>query len=508
MAKQLDLPHHYRQHLETLLRRHLPTVEVWAYGSRVKGQSLDGSDLDLVLRSPDLQQIPADSLASFSEALQESTIPFLVAAHDWARLPESCHPEIEREHLVLVAADSKSLDQQNSGMEGKWRELCWGDLATLEYGRALRGHNSRTGPIRVFGTNGPIGWHDEALCSYPSVVVGRKGAYRGVHYSAEPFFVIDTAFYLKPKVELDTLWAYYQLLTQDINGLDSGSAIPSTRREDFYNLPVQVPPLPEQRTIAQILGTLDDKIELNRQLNETLEELVRAIFKDWFVDFGPVRAKLEGRDTGLPEQLAELFPDRLVESELGEIPEGWKISTVGECFNLTMGQSPPGSTYNEQGEGLPFFQGRSDFGFRYPQNRKFCTAPTRIAQPGDTLVSVRAPVGDINMAWERCCIGRGVAALRHKSTTMSFSYYSTWRIQRELQAYEHTGTVFGAINKGQFEALKVIEPSPDIVATFDSYAQPLDGKIRSNVAESRILTALRDTLLPRLMSGEMRSMQF
>ncbi len=105
MAKQLDLPHRYRQHLETLLRRHLPTVEVWAYSSRVNGQSHDGSDLDLVLRSPDLQQIPADSLASFSEALRESPIPFLVEVHDWARLPESFHPEIEREHLVLVAAN-------------------------------------------------------------------------------------------------------------------------------------------------------------------------------------------------------------------------------------------------------------------------------------------------------------------------------------------------------------------------------------------------------------------
>ncbi len=104
MANQLDLPHHYRQHLETLLRKHLPTVEVWAYGSRVNGQSHDGSDLDLVLRSPDLQQIPADSLTSFSEALRASTIPLLVEVHDWARLPESCHPEIEREQLVLVAA--------------------------------------------------------------------------------------------------------------------------------------------------------------------------------------------------------------------------------------------------------------------------------------------------------------------------------------------------------------------------------------------------------------------
>lgn len=108
MANQLDLPPHYRQQLETLLQKHLPTVEVWAYGSRVKGRSHDGSDLDLVLRSPELQPIPTASLASFSEALQESPIPFLVAAHDWARLPESCHPEIEREHLVLIADHSTS----------------------------------------------------------------------------------------------------------------------------------------------------------------------------------------------------------------------------------------------------------------------------------------------------------------------------------------------------------------------------------------------------------------
>ena len=111
MTERLHLLPRHRQQLETLLRKHLPTVEVWAYGSRVNGQSHDGSDLDLVLRSLDLQPIPADSLASFSEALQESNIPFLVEAHDWARLPKSFYPEIEREYVVLVAADSKPLDK-------------------------------------------------------------------------------------------------------------------------------------------------------------------------------------------------------------------------------------------------------------------------------------------------------------------------------------------------------------------------------------------------------------
>ena len=179
-------------------------------------------------------------------------------------------------------------------MRAGWQEAMWGDLATLEYGKSLRNYRSSDGPYRVYGTNGAIGWHSEPLCHDPSVVIGRKGAYRGVHYSPDPFFVIDTAFYLQPKVELDMRWAYYQLLTVDINSMDSGSAIPSTSRVDFYGVPVKVPPLPEQRAIAHILGTLDDKIELNRQMNQTIEEMARAIFKDWFIDFGPTRAKVEG----------------------------------------------------------------------------------------------------------------------------------------------------------------------------------------------------------------------
>ena len=145
------------------------------------------------------------------------------------------------------------------------------------------------------------------------------------------------------------------------------------------------------------------------------------------MDFGPTRAKQEGRAAYLPEPLWSLFTGA-IDGETG-LPEGWEKGTVGEYFNLTMGQSPPGITYNDIGEGLPFFQGRTDFGFRFPENRKYCSAPARIAEPNDTLISVRAPVGDINMAFEKCCIGRGVAVLRHKSKSRSFTYYSAWSIQ-------------------------------------------------------------------------------
>jgi type I restriction enzyme S subunit len=179
-------------------------------------------------------------------------------------------------------------------------------------------------------------------------------------------------------------------------------------------------------------------------MNETLEAMARAIFKDWFVDFGPTRAKMERRAPYLAPEIWSLFPDRL--DNEGK-PQGWQTSTVGTKFRLTMGQSPPGDTYNETGDGLPFFQGRTDFGARYPKRRMFCTAPTRVAEDDDTLVSVRAPVGDLNMAWERCCVGRGVAAVRHVSGYRGYTYYALGQLQPELAAFEHTGTVFGAINK-------------------------------------------------------------
>ena len=671
LDRPIDVTADQRKTLLALLKRHLPNTTAWVYGSRVKWTSRPQSDLDLVVfTTPDQERRVSD----LREAFEESNLPFRVDLFVWDAVPEQFRKQIEAEHVVLV-------ERGEQGIAGEWQERRWGDLATLEYGRALRGYDTPEGMFRVFGTNGPIGWHDEALYAHPGVIVGRKGAYRGIHYSAEPFFVIDTAFYLKPKVEMDVRWAYYELLTQDINLMDSGSAIPSTSREEFYSLPVSVPPPSEQRAIAHVLGTLDDKIELNRRMNETLEAMARALFKSWFVDFDPVRAKaalrnhspLEGesarqgrspqpsrwgeidgetkwgaikrfytqqtlqkaqtlrerqtnaegllwhylrdkqlagykfrrqqpigpyivdfacmpqkllieldggqhaeqhtydkkrdeflREKGykilrfwnndvfencfgvlesiraavqdpppqqsapnglttatppqggsdwsverarayldrMPQHLADLFPDRLVDSELGPIPEGWEVKALGECFNLTMGQSPPGSTYNEHGEGLPFFQGRTDFGFRYPENRKFCTAPNRIAEPGDTLVSVRAPVGDINMAWEQCCIGRGIAALRHKTTATSYSYYFTWTIQSTLREYEQTGTVFGAINKNQFEALRVLEPDPNIVDAFTACARPLDARIRSSIAELLNLATLRDALLPKLISGE------
>jgi type I restriction enzyme S subunit len=169
-----------------------------------------------------------------------------------------------------------------------------------------------------------------------------------------------------------------------------------------------------------------------------------------------------------------------------------------------MGQSPPGSTYNESGNGLPFFQGRTDFGFRFPSRRVFCTAPTRLAEVGDTLVSVRAPVGDVNIAIEPCAVGRGVAAVRHLSGSSSFTYHAMHNLGDHFGKFEGEGTVFGSINKADFERLPFVAPPQAVLDCFERLASPVDDRVESNEGESRILAALRDSLLPKLVSGELR----
>ena len=294
-------------------------------------------------------------------------------------------------------------------------------------------------------------------------------------------------------------------LQDKLSGFATGTTVAGISQKALRSVPITIPPFADQVMIGSVAGAIDEKIELSRRMNETLEAMARAIFQDWFVTFGPTRAKMEGRPPYLAPDLWSLFPDRL---DAEGKPEGWAISTVGQEFRLTMGQSPPGETYNAAGNGLPFFQGRTDFGFRYPKQRIFCTAPTRRAEADDTLISVRAPVGDLNLARETCCIGRGVAAARHRLGSRSYTYYALWAIQPDLTAFEHTGTVFGAINKAQFELLKVIAPDDRLLAAFETIATPMDDRIQQNEEETSSLIATRDLLLPRLMSGELRVHDF
>ena len=290
-----------------------------------------------------------------------------------------------------------------------------------------------------------------------------------------------------------------------VESFNSGGSRRAITKGHIESFVVPLPPVCEQTRIASILGVLDDKIEINRRMNKTLEEMAQALFKSWFVDFDPVQAKAAGRKPfGMVDTAAALFPPHFEESKLGPIPQAWSVAPLGESFEITMGQSPPGESFNELGEGLPFFQGRTDFGFRFPSRRMFTTQVTRLAQPRDTLVSVRAPVGDVNMAAERCCIGRGLAAVRHKAGNESFTFYAMQSLKDEFAVFEGDGTLFGSISGGSFRGLRFVCPSAPVREQFEAQCCSLDEMIRNNESQSQTLERLRDLLLPKLLSGEIR----
>lgn len=293
-------------------------------------------------------------------------------------------------------------------------------------------------------------------------------------------------FVLKNKKIIDKSFLYYLVASEEFTNIaNSGSSGTHMPRADWRQLVKSEWSIPSdietQTQIAQILTSLDDKIELNLQMNQTLEAMAQAIFKEWFVDF-----KFLGFDGELVDGL----------------PKGWRMGNLGEEFNLTMGQSPKGETLNQVNEGMIFYQGRTDFGFRFPSNRIYTTEPNRIANELDTLVCVRAPVGDVNMAIEKCCIGRGLSAVIHKSNAYSYTYYSMKNIEPIFKGFESEGTVFGSLNKNNFENIEIVVPDKNIIKQFETLVNPIDNKILENSNQIQSLTQTRDTLLPKLMSGK------
>lgn len=294
---------------------------------------------------------------------------------------------------------------------------------------------------------------------------------------------------IRPGEDFDTMFLYLYLRScyfrAQITQFQSGSAQPQLPISTLQKMKVIKPDIAAQRRIASILSSLDRKIELNNKINDDLEEMAQAIFKNWFVDFEP-------------------FKDgKFVDSELGMIPEGWKVGTLADIAEITMGQSPAGNSLNENREGMIFYQGSSDFGFRFPSIRVFTTEPKRLAVANSVLFSVRAPVGDINVAKEECCIGRGVASIKSKYGHDSYLFYTMKSLHKLFDSFDGEGTVFGSINKKTLSAIQILLPSDGIVEQFNNIASSFDDRIRSLSDESSRLSTLRDTLLPRLMSGEL-----
>lgn len=260
---------------------------------------------------------------------------------------------------------------------------------------------------------------------------------------------------------------------------------------DFPILPFEK----DKISIVEILSALDKKIALNKQINARLEQMAKTLYDYWFVQFDFPDAngkpyKSSGGDMVFDETLKR------------EIPKGWEVKSLNQVADIVMGQSPDGASYNLEQEGTIFFQGSTDFDWRFPNVRQYTTSPTRFAQKGDILLSVRAPVGDLNISPFECCIGRGLAALRSKSGNNSFLFYVMKYFKTVFERRNTEGTTFGSITKDDLHSLKLVVPADNVLEKYNEIASKYDEMIFIRSQQNHQLTQLRDFLLPMLMNGQ------
>ena len=414
-------------------------------------------------------------------------------------------------------------------MGSKWCIYRLGDIAEFSYGKMPKKEFVGTGDYVIFsGYKYTESYPEKNTSAGELIVVARGvGGTGDVKITTRDCYLTN----LSIKINLDETkvrkeYFYYLFLQSNLRYLDSGSAQSQITINDLANVEISAPSLNVQDLIVKSLKAFDDKITTLSSMNQTLEQMSQTLFKSWFVDFDPVidnaldagnpipealqaRAELRQKVRNsadfkpLPAEIRSLFPSEFEETELGWVPKTWTISNLGKEFNITMGQSPSGSTYNEDRVGLPFFQGKTDFGFRFPSERIYCTDPKRVANKLDTLLSVRAPVGVTNLASTECIIGRGLAALRHKLGNIAFTYYSVSNLSDYFSVFNGEGTVFGSINQKDLKQLPLICPPTELINKFEELSGKWEEKIFLHCGEIENLSKLRDTLLPKLISGEL-----
>jgi type I restriction enzyme S subunit len=319
-----------------------------------------------------------------------------------------------------------------------------------------------------------------------------------------------------------------------------GGVFDTITRDTFKILKINLAPSPEQRAIAHILGTLDDKIEMNRGTNKTLEAMARAIFKSWFVDFDPVidnalragnpipsalaekaarrrelfsRAKAEGRNIGLPKHIANLFPDRFIDSELGEIPVSWEVASFADTVEIIGGGTPKTSVAEYWDGDIPWFSvidapQESDI-WVIGTEKKITLAgvensSTRILTEGMAIISARGTVGRVALVGVPMAMNQSCYGLRGKKSELGFfTYFATRALVSDLQQRTH-GSVFDTITRDTLKSVIVVSPPERVIQAFEKSVAPILERIRESIFESQTLAALRDTLLPNLLSGELR----
>lgn len=431
-----------------------------------------------------------------------------------------------------------------------YRTSTWGDEISLEYGKSLKGYQNSNGKYQVFGSNGPIGWTDKPLCKGPGIILGRKGAYRGVKFSEKDFYVIDTAYYVVPKTDIDLNWLYYAIKYHKLGEIDDGSPIPSTTRAAVYVREFDIPSKEVQVKMGNILKKIDLKIELNNQINETLESIAQAIFKSWFIDFEPVRVKIAAKQEGNDPELAAmcvisgkseeelqqmakddfaelqataaLFPDEFVDSELVEMPKGWEVGCVEDIATAKGGYAFKGSQFVEKGYPVIKIKnitgdGEVDIqGTQCIEEKTARTAAKFMLHDCDLVMAMTGAtvgkIGLVNTHGKSIYLNQRVAKFESEKFGGKISYFLFCLFNRKEYFEQIVGTAQGSaqpnISSSGIESTSIIVPNFELINLFIKNTDSIFQYWLKNGSTNNFLNQIRDTLLPKLLSGDVELTDF
>ncbi|MDN5869792.1 MAG: restriction endonuclease subunit S [Nitrococcus sp.] len=403
-------------------------------------------------------------------------------------------------------------------MTNGWRDTTIGDEVTLQRGFDITRAQQRPGSVPVVSSGGISSVHDTAMVEGPGVVLGRKGVVGSVYYIDTNFWPHDTTLWVKDFKDNFPRFVYYffREMAGQITGMDVGSANPTLNRNHVHPIEVRWPSLPQQRAIAGVLGALDDKIEQNRRTAQALERLARAIFRAWFAGFEPVKAKAAGATAfpSVPQHVFDALPTTLADSDIGPVPEGWEVKAIGDVVTVKGGGTPStkNAEYWDGGEhcwATPKDMSRLSHPVLLDTERHITdTGVSGISSgmlpAGTVLMSSRAPVGYLAIAGVATAINQGFIAMVCDGPLPPIYVLNWAAISIETIKAHASGTTFAEISKKNFRPLPVILPTADVIAAYQHVADPLFELLTACVKESEQLAAMRDYLLPKLLSGEVR----
>lgn len=376
----------------------------------------------------------------------------------------------------------------------EWKTEQLGNLITIKYGKDHK--KLKDGPFPVYGSGGIMRFVDTAIYNKPSLLLPRKGSLNNIMFTDKPFWTVDTMFWsIIDESKIEPKFLYYAMCKKNLVALNVGTSVPSLTVPVLEDVSIPYPPIPIQRKIAGILSALDSKIENNNKINGNLEAQAEALFKSWFVDFTP-------------------FKDQpFVDSELGPIPQGWKVGKLGDLGEIVGGSTPSKSkpdyytthgiawlTPKDLSTSKAKFTSRGEIDIT---DEGYNSTSTKLMPRGSVLFSSRAPIGYLTIAKNEICTNQGFKSLVPNGAGTGFIYYTLRHLTPQIEN-RATGSTFKEASATLMRSVETIVPPTSILNKFEELLRPILQFQEKKEEENQRLAALRDTLLPKLMSGEIK----